>query len=131
MTDVSAPVLRCETCGAELPGDGAPCPACLPKLEELTLAAEPAEAATEVATEVEACEAVEPECAPGSLRVRLAVAVVYLVVGAGAAYGSLAFFDNDFTTSSDWIFGAMAIALALIALLGIKECLFPSNWTPE
>jgi hypothetical protein len=126
MTDVTAPVLRCETCGAELPADGAPCPACLPKPEEAPAPVVPAEA-----TEAEACEAADPECAPGSLWVRFAVAGVYLVVGAAAAYGSVAFFDSDFTTSSDWIFGAMAIALALIALLGIKESLFPSNWTPE
>jgi hypothetical protein len=124
MTDVSAPVLRCETCGAELPPDGAPCPACPSNAEE----APPAIAA---AAGTEACETTDPECLPGSLRVRLAVACVYLVVGSAAAYGSLTFFEGDFTTSSDWVFGAMAIALALIALLGVKESLFPSRWTPE
>ena len=123
MTDVSAPVLRCATCGAELSADGAPCAACIPKTEEVEALAE--------AIEPEACEAADPECAPGSLRVRIVVAAVYLVVGSASAYGSLTFFDGDFTTSSDWVFGAMAIALALIALLGVKESLFPSNWTPE
>jgi hypothetical protein len=29
------------------------------------------------------------------------------------------------------VFGAMAIALSLVALLGVKESLFPSDWRPE
>jgi hypothetical protein len=122
MSDASTAIDRCATCGADLPADGAPCAACAASDEARTI---------EETLEATTCEAAEPECAPGSVWVRIAVACVYLIVGAACAYGSLAFFDADFTTSSDWVFGAMAIALALIALLGIKESLFPSDWKPD
>ena len=126
MTDVHTAEARCEACGAELPPEGGPCAVCAPVLEndEAHVLAETIESAS--------CDAAgEPECGRTPLWTRLSVAAVYLAVSAAFGYGSVGFFDGNFTTSSDWVFGAMAIALALVALLGVKESLFPSDWTPE
>lgn len=124
-SDVQATASRCETCGGDLPADGAPCPACGAVDES-----DEAHVLVEVVAQ-HACEAAESQCMPTPLWMRLAVAGVYLLVSAACAYGSLTFFDGNFTTSSDWVFGAMAIALSLVALLGVKESLFPSDWRPE
>lgn len=125
MAEVGTAAVRCVTCGSELPHEGAPCPACTP-------AAADEERIVETALHVAECpEGQKEECAPGPLWIRILLASVYLAVGAGCVYGSISFFDGDFATSSDWIFGAMAIALAFVALIGVKESLFPSTWTPE
>lgn len=136
MSEVRATASRCATCGADLPAEGAPCPAC-PVVETVVETVVADEAAVVAAT-VE-CEAAteapcddDPDCAPaGALWLRITVALVYLAVAVAFGYGSLAFFDGSVTTSSDWVFGAMAIGLALIALLGIKESLFPSKWSSD
>jgi hypothetical protein len=122
VAETPAAVSRCAHCGADLPSEGAPCPAC---------AVPSAAAAVEaVLLPHEACAA-EPEAAArGQLWARIAVAVVYLAVGVLCAYGCYSFF-HDAVALSDWVFGAMALGLVVIALLGVKESLFPSRWTPE
>jgi hypothetical protein len=132
MTDAQATASRCGTCGADLPAEGAPCPSCATAAPTEEAVAElAAVTAAVVAAEPASCEAEEPECPPGSLWVRVAVAALYLVLAAAFAYGSVTFFDGGFSSSSDWVFGAMSIALSLVALVGVKESLFPSKWTPE
>ena len=68
--------------------------------------------------------------AGGPLWARIAVALVYLLVGTLCAWGCYSFF-HDAVALSDWVFGTMSFGLVLVALLGIKESLFPSHWTPE
>lgn len=124
MAGSHATAARCGTCGGDLPVDGAPCPACaVIDDEEAVVLAETVEHLP--------CDAADADCLPTPLWMRLCVALVYLLVSAACGYGSLTFFDGNFTTSSDWVFGAMAIGLALVALLGVKESLFPSDWRPE
>jgi hypothetical protein len=130
MRDTQTAVERCATCGAELNGAAMECPSCA--------AVEPADdtAITEVRVvgevlDREACAVSDPECAKGALWMRLGAAAIYAAVAAGCAYGAVTFLRRDITSSSDWIFGAMAIGLTLIALLGIKESFFPSDWKPE
>jgi hypothetical protein len=78
----------------------------------------------------DACAADAETAAGGPLWARVGVAVIYLGVAALCGFGCYSFF-HDAVALSDWIFGAMAVGLVLIALLGIKESLFPSRWTPE
>jgi len=127
MADTQVVEFRCATCGADLPVEGAPCPLCVShdagvpeEAVELERALTPAE-----------CAVHDKACARGPLWMRISAALLYLCVGAACVYGSLRFFSFDFMTSSDWVFGAMGIVLALIALLGVKESLFPSEWHPE
>ena len=96
-----------------------------PDVDEATIVEETVEGA--------ACEAVAPEvdCAPGGpLWARILVALVYVAVGLLCGYGAFTFFDGG-VALSDWVFGAMAVGLVLVAVLGVKESLFPSRWTPE
>jgi hypothetical protein len=127
MAETQVVDFRCAACGADLPVEGAPCPSCVsqddgvpPEAVVLEHALTPAECAPD-----------DMECARGPLWMRVAAALLYLCVGATCFYGSLSFFSFDVMTSSDWVFGAMGIFLALIALLGIKESLFPTEWHPE
>ncbi len=132
MSEVRATASRCATCGADLPAEGAPCPACT--VVETVVEDEAAVVAATVECEAAPETAAEddPDCAPaGALWLRITVALIYLAVAVAFGYGSLTFFDGNVTTSSDWVFGAMAIGLALIALLGIKESLFPSKWSSD
>jgi hypothetical protein len=143
MNDARATVSRCATCGADLPGDGSPCLACAPDEAARPVAVDalPERDLREVASdpaggcvseeEMVVCEVEESDVSHGPLWVRVSVALVYLAVGVACAWGSVAFFDGNFTTSSDWVFGAMAIGLSLVALVGVKESLFPSKWHPE
>ena len=131
MSELQATASRCATCGADLPAEGAPCPACAtagprpagprpagprPAGPAPTEEALVVEETSGIAPAPEACGApAEEECAP-ALWVRLAWATVYLLVGAACAYGSLTFFDGNFTTSSDWVFGAMALIMVPVAI---------------
>lgn len=122
MAETPAAVSRCASCGADLPAEGAPCPACA-----LPAAAAAVEA---VLLPADACFAAADAAADGSLWVRVSVALVYVAVAVLCGYGGYSFF-HDAVALSDWAFGAMAVGLVLIALLGVKESLFPSRWTPE
>src|SRR5215207_7557929 len=100
MADTQVVDSRCATCGADLPGEGTPCPSCRPvdpdvpsEALELERAITPAE-----------CELGDVECARGPLWIRVTVALVSLCVGAACIYGSLSFFTVDFMTSTDWVF---------------------------
>jgi hypothetical protein len=62
---------------------------------------------------------------------KLLAAAVYLAVGAGCVYASLGFFDRDQASTTDWIFGVMGFGLAAVALLGVKESFFPSEWKSD
>ena len=97
--------VRCPACGTELAAEGAACPAC---------------AAAPGAAPEEAAESSSP------LWARLAGALLYVVVGAACAKGAYDFFKVD-----NWIFGTMGVGLVAIALVGVKESLFPSEWKPE
>ena len=127
MGDAQTTAIKCTTCGAELRDPGDACLACSaqPEPETDTEITE-----VRVVGEVMECEG-DPECAKGALWIRLVAATIYALVGAACAYGSVAFFRRDITSSSDWVFGAMAIGLTFIALIGIKESLFSSGWKPE
>ena len=76
------------------------------------------------------CQTEAEGAAGGPLWARIAVALVYLLVGTLCAWGCYSFF-HDAVALSDWVFGTMSFGLVLVALLGIKESLFPSHWTPE
>lgn len=136
MPDAQTTEVRCPGCGAELRADGEPCAACEPVPAQVVVVepeVEESEAriVAETIEEEEVCKLEEAECAPPSLWMRAAAAFVYAVVCAASVYGSIAFFRRDISSSSDWVFGAMAIGLALIALVGVKQSLFPSDWTAE
>jgi hypothetical protein len=60
------------------------------------------------------------------LRARIVAAFIYLCASALSVYFSVPFFE-----AGDWWFGLMGIGLAIIALIGVKESLFPSEWRPE
>jgi hypothetical protein len=77
----------------------------------------------------DACKAEGDGAASGPLWARIAVALVYVAVGVLCGYGCYSFF-HDAVALSDWIFGAMAVGLVLVALLGVMESLFPSRGTP-
>jgi hypothetical protein len=87
----------------------------------------------EVAAAVEAC--VEPtapaDAACSPLWMRLAIAVLYLGIAVACAVGGVSFFIGDQSTLSDWVFGTFAFGLAIVAGVGVKESLFPSDWRPE
>ena len=122
MAESPAALSRCSTCGTDLSCEGAACPTCL--------APDTAAAAVEAALVPAAHQTSGADCAPGPLWARLLVAVVYVAAGALCAYGSFSFFHGA-VALSDYFFGAMAFGLVLVALLGVKESLFPSRWTPE
>ncbi|MBK6314924.1 MAG: hypothetical protein IPF53_11580 [Blastocatellia bacterium] len=118
---------RCQACGAGLESHDAACPAC----------AEAASAAVtdqleETASEVGLVTDLPPEeCATGPLWVRISAATVYAIVGLLCVAGSVTFFMEQHLGLSDVVFGVMAVGLAVIAVFGVKESLFPSDWRPE
>ena len=61
-----------------------------------------------------------------ALVVRISGAVLYGAVCAACVYFSIPLF-----ATGDWWFGLMGIGLAFIALIGVKESLFPKEWTIE
>ena len=119
MSESQTVATRCAACGADLPAEGAPCPAC-------AVADPPPDP-------VALCEAVleERAAARSALWMRAAAAGIYALVSAACVYGAYGFFAKEDAAIYDWIFGSFGVGLALIALLGVKESLFPSDWTPE
>lgn len=115
---------RCATCGADLAEAGAACVACA----DATAAGEIQSAASEVGL---VTDLPPEECATGPLWVRISAATVYAVVGLLCGLGSLMFFFEQSVVLSDIVFGVMAMGLAVIAVFGVKESLFPSDWRPE
>jgi hypothetical protein len=117
-------VARCTACGAELVGADAACPTCSE--------APTADAIENVASEVGLVNDLPPEeCATGPLWVRISAATVYAIVGMLCGLGALAFFVERHLVLSDVVFGVMALGLVVIAVFGVKESLFPSDWRPE
>lgn len=112
MPDVAEHAGTCATCGAELASAGDACAVC---------AAAPA-------SDSEPCEPAPLVRSETSFSVAAKVGgvLVYLVVGLAAVYFSFPFFAQG-----DWWFGMMGIGLALVALVGIKQSLFPKEWTEE
>lgn len=110
--DVTA---RCPRCGAEATIEGALCARCAGS------APSPA-APSSVAVE----KLHETEEKRQSLRARVASTIIYVAVCAGAVYLSVPYFETG-----DWWFGLMGLGLAAIALVGVKESLFPSEWKTE
>ena len=94
----------CTECGSVVEGDEAVCAACIAKIGS----GPPVEGAA------------------ASLGIRVAGALVYTAVGAAAAYLSIPFFQVG-----DWWFGMMGAGLVIIAVLGVKQSLFPKEWKPE
>ncbi len=117
-------VARCEACGTDLACAGAACPIC----SEAAAVDDGDNAASEVGL---VTDLPPEECATGPLWVRISAATVYAVVGVLCALGSLSFFVEQHLALSDVVFGAMALGLAVIAVFGVKESLFPSDWRPE
>ena len=124
MADTQTAEERCATCGAEIAPDAGGCASCgahgLTSEERLVCE-----------TVVQAECATEPECARAAIWPRVAAVVIYAAVCAACVYGSISFFESPVSSWTDWIFGAMALGLAFIAVIGIKESIFPSDWTPE
>lgn len=124
MAEPGIVVARCEACGEPLVGDEPACPSCV-------------EVVAPVACEIDASEVglvtdLPPEeCATGPLWVRISAATVYAIVGLLCALGGIAFFMEQHIVLSDVVFGLMAIGLSVIAVFGVKESLFPSDWRPE
>lgn len=124
MAEPQMVIARCEACGTDLAHAGAACPTCteVPAVDE----------GENVASEVGLVTDLPPEeCATGPLWVRISAATVYAIVGVLCALGSLSFFVEQHLVLSDVVFGAMALGLAVIAVFGVKESLFPSDWRPE
>jgi len=124
MAEPGIAVARCEACGEALADDGAPCEVCC---------AAPLERAIEAAaSEVGLINDLPPEeCASGPLWVRISAATVYAIIGLLCGLGALSFFMEKTVVVSDVVFGAMAAGLMVIAIFGVKESLFPSDWRPE
>jgi hypothetical protein len=113
--DTLSPTALCPECGTSFDGAEDRCPAC----------------AAESSSGVEAtgaCAANSNGASPGTLGilVRVVGALVYFGLCILMLYFSIPFFEDG-----DWWFGAMAVGLALVAVLGIKQSLFPKEWTPE
>ena len=106
---------RCPQCGAELEAEGAACQQCSP---EAVGPAAPSPIAVEKLHETDEER--------WSLKARILAALVYLCAGGFSIYFSIPFFQNG-----DWWFGLMGVGLAIIALIGVKESFFPSEWRPE
>lgn len=119
MADASAVAARCETCGADLPSAVGLCPKCPVAADD----GEPVIA--EVATDQNA----EIDCERSSIWLRIGGALVYLAIGLCCLYGAVSFFRNG--TVPDITFGVLSLGLFGISLVGMKESLFPSEWTPE
>jgi hypothetical protein len=109
------PTALCPSCGASFDGAEERCPAC----EAESIAAP--EAAANCGAETEA-----PANGALGLTIRIAGALIYLGLCLLMLYASIPFFEDG-----DWWFGAMAVGLAVIACIGIKQSLFPKEWTPE
>jgi hypothetical protein len=128
-----------------LPPSGGSCPTCAGAPSNVATLEPPGDAPVETTAaahdeeaivaatleEASVCELAEPECVTPSLAWRAAAVLVYALAGLACLYGSISFFSSPRTAWTDWIFGAMAIGLAFIALVGIKESIFPSNWKSE
>jgi hypothetical protein len=155
--DTLTPAALCTDCGAPLEREGALCQACAPEVAapeapagsagEAEAPAEapgespdeiPAEAPGEVPGEApaealdeapgEAPAEAKPNGSAGPLAlvVRVVTALIYFGLCILLLYFSVPFFEDG-----DWWFGAMAVGLAVIAVIGIKQSLFPKEWTPE
>jgi hypothetical protein len=109
------PSALCPECGASLEGGAERCPAC------------EAESGAPLASPPE-CDGKANGSAPKtlSLVVRGIGALVYFGLCILMLYCSIPFFEDG-----DWWFGAMAVGLAVVAVVGIKQSLFPKEWTPE
>lgn len=124
MAEPGIVIVRCDACGGTLVDDGTTCAACA----EGTSGHEIENAASEAGLII---DLPPEECATGPLWVRISAATVYAIVGLLCAFGSLSFFVEQNIVLSDVVFGVMAIGLAVIAVFGVKESLFPSDWRPE
>jgi hypothetical protein len=100
----------CRSCGAEVRA-GAVCGACPPPAPETPAAGAPEEVV---------------EGAKFTLALRLGGALVYILVCAACIYCSVPLFE-----AGDWWFGLMGLGLACIALIGVKQALFPKEWIQE
>jgi|CXWL01.1.fsa_nt_gi hypothetical protein len=124
MAEPQMVIARCEACGTDLARSGAACPTCTEVLA--------VDSGENAASEVGLVTDLPPEeCATGPLWVRISAATVYAVVGVLCALGSLSFFVEQHLVLSDVVFGMMALGLAVVAVFGVKESLFPSDWRPE
>jgi hypothetical protein len=108
------PAALCPDCGAALDAEGEPCLACT------------AESAPHETAPCEEARANGSNSTGLALLVRFATALLYVGLCFLMLYCSVSFFEDG-----DWWFGAMGIGLAFIAVLGIKQSLFPKEWTPE
>lgn len=124
MAEPQMVVARCEACGADLPEAGTACPNCA----DATCADDGGSAASEVGL---VTDLPPEECATGPLWVRISAATVYAIVGLLCGLGSLSFYVEEHLVLSDVVFGTMALGLTVIAVFGVKESLFPSDWRPE
>ena len=111
MSEAPAPPGICPACGAEA-ASGSPCQACEPVAVEQPGA--------------DACAADRVEEAKVALAMRVGGALIYVAVGAACVYWSIPLFE-----AGDWWFGIMGIGLAGIAVIGVKQSLFPKEWTRE
>jgi len=109
------PSALCRECGAAVDDGGERCTACI------------AESSTDNGVPI-AGDGEQPSGSSGSLAVivRAIEALIYVGLCILMLYCSIPFFEDG-----DWWFGAMAIGLAAIAVIGVKQTLFPKEWTPE
>jgi hypothetical protein len=109
------PSALCPDCGASLDSGTERCPAC----EAESLAP---------VTALPECNDTANGASSGTLGlvVRGVGALVYFGLCILMLYCSIPFFEDG-----DWWFGAMAVGLAVVAVVGIKQSLFPKEWTPE
>ena len=120
MPEVLNVTARCPDCGGETAGDGLRCERCAAAAAAAT-GSSPAAPSTKAVQKLQ-----ETEEERHSLRARIAGTILYLCVSVASVYFSLPFFEQG-----DWWFGLMGFGLAAIALIGVKESLFPSEWKTE
>jgi hypothetical protein len=110
--------VQCSACGAELVSASSPCPICFPP-------------DAPVAQEDAVTSADEEAFSGSALWMRIVASMIYALVASLCIYGSVSFFMREKTSMSDWVFGILGVGLAVIALVGVKESLFPSQWEPD
>jgi hypothetical protein len=108
--DTLTPAALCPECGATLEGEEARCLACT---------GEPPATPEEPTPNGSTSRGL-------ALALRIGTALVYFGLCALLLYCSASFFEDG-----DWWFGAMGVGLAFIAVVGIKQSLFPKEWNPE
>jgi UDP-N-acetylmuramyl pentapeptide phosphotransferase/UDP-N-acetylglucosamine-1-phosphate transferase len=119
MPEVLNVTARCPDCGAESAGEGLRCERCA--AAAAAVGTSPAAPNTQAVQKLQ-----ETEEERQSLRARIGGTILYLCVSVASVYFSLPFFEQG-----DWWFGLMGFGLAVIALIGVKESLFPSEWKTE